>query len=350
MRLPNGYGSISKLSGNRRKPYMVVLTQGYVRVDLNIKRNRIVLGYYPTKKEALKALTEYHENPYDIKVNTITFEELYERWSEDHFKKLANKSSIRTYNAAFRHSEPIHKMRVKDIRPNHLEGTIENAQVGDATKSRMKSMYNLMFRYALKYDIVDKNYAELCNSVKVERNNVRVPFTSEEVQMIWDRVDDIPFADMVLFAIYSGFRPTELTLIKNENVHLEEGYIVGGMKTKAGTDRSVPIHPMIREIVKKRFNEQNEYLFSDYNMFEHEVVQLSYDKYRGRFYKVMKALKMNHNPHETRHTFITQAKHCEVDDYMLKRIIGHEIRDVTEKVYTHRSIEELKNEMAKIIF
>lgn len=45
-------------------------------------------------------------------------------------------------------------MRVKDIRPNHLEGTIENVQVGDSTKSRMKSMYNLMFRYALKYDIV----------------------------------------------------------------------------------------------------------------------------------------------------------------------------------------------------
>lgn len=47
-------------------------------------------------------------------------------------------------------------MRVKDIRPNHLDGTIENAQVGDSTKSRMKSMFNLMFRYALKYDIVKK--------------------------------------------------------------------------------------------------------------------------------------------------------------------------------------------------
>lgn len=73
-------------------------------------------------------------------------------------------------------------MRVKDIRPNHLDGTIENAQVGDSTKSRMKSMYNLIFRYALKYDIVDKNYAELCNSVKVERNNVRVPFSSEKIK------------------------------------------------------------------------------------------------------------------------------------------------------------------------
>lgn len=56
MRLPNGYGSISKLSGNRRKPYMVVLTQGYVRVDLNIKRNRIVLGYLSNKKRSIKSI------------------------------------------------------------------------------------------------------------------------------------------------------------------------------------------------------------------------------------------------------------------------------------------------------
>lgn len=350
MRLPNGFGSISKLSGNRRKPYMVVLTEGYVRIDMNLKRKRIVLGYFPTKKEALKALTEYHENPYDIKSDTMTFEELYERWSEDHFKKLNNKSSIRTYNAAFKHSNPIHKMRVKDIRPNHMEGTIENAQVGDATKSRMKSMYNLMFRYAIKYDIVDKNYAELCNSVKVERKNTKVPFTIDEVNKLWEMKERVPFADMVLFAIYSGFRPIEVTMIKNENVHLEEGYIIGGTKTRAGTDRSVPIHPRIKEIVENRFNENNEYLFCDYDMFEHEIVHLSYDRYRNRFRKVMKALKMNHNPHETRHTFITQAKYCKVDDYMLKRIIGHEIRDITEKVYTHRTIEELKEEMTKIEF
>lgn len=28
-------------------------------------------------------------------------------------------------------------------------------------------------------------------------------------------------------------------------------------------------------------------------------------------------------------------------------IVGHEIRDITEKVYTHRTLEDLKNEMKK---
>ena len=87
MKLPNGYGSVYRLKGNRRNPYMVVLTQGYISTKMGLKRMRVTLGYFSTKKEALTALTNYHENPYDIKVETITFEELYERWSEEHFKK-----------------------------------------------------------------------------------------------------------------------------------------------------------------------------------------------------------------------------------------------------------------------
>lgn len=80
------------------------------------------------------------------------------------------------------------------------------------------------------------------------------------------------------------------------------------------------------------------------------ILPLSYDKYRGHSLKVMTALNMNHSPHETRHTFITCAKESKINDYILKRIIGHEIRDVTKKVYTHRSIEELIEEAEEIQF
>ncbi|MEG0275775.1 MAG: hypothetical protein RR630_01995 [Coprobacillus sp.] len=64
----------------------------------------------------------------------------------------------------------------------------------------------------------------------------------------------------------------------------------------------------------------------------------------------MKTLKMIHTAYETRHTFIIKAKYCHVDDYMLKRIIGNEISVITEKVYTHRNLEELKREMVTVIF
>lgn len=87
---------------------------------------------------------------------------------------------------------------------------------------------------------------------KWEQRIQKFLFHQKKYKKFGDRIEDIPFANLVLFVIYSGFRPTELTLIKNENVHLKEGNIVGGMKTKAGTDRGVPIHPKIREIVEKK--------------------------------------------------------------------------------------------------
>lgn len=75
---------------------------------------------------------------------------------------------------------------------------------------------------------------------------------------------------------------------------------------------------------------------------------MTYDKYRGRFNKVMKCLNLTHRPHETRHTFITKAKECHVDEYILKLTVGHAITDITEKTYTHRTIEQLQKEICKI--
>jgi integrase len=57
---------------------------------------------------------------------------------------------------------------------------------------------------------------------------------------------------------------------------------------------------------------------------------------------------MEHHPHETRHTFITKVKKFKMDEYILKRIVGHSIPDITENVYTHREFEELRMAMEMI--
>ena len=103
----------------------------------------------------------------------------------------------------------------------------------------------------------------------------------------------------------------------------------GGMKTDAGKNRVVPIHPVILPLIEKRFSPENEFLFNDDN--GQQGTYMTYDKYRGRFVKAMKRLKLTHRPHETRHTFITKAKECHVDEYILKLIVGHAITDITKK-------------------
>lgn len=355
-KLPNGYGTIYKMSGKRSKPYRVMKTDKWIidPVTGKSKQIRSTIGYYQSREDAMIALADYNENPYDIKADSITFSEVYEKWSENYFPTLSNPSSVRTVTAAYAYCNGLYDIRMKDIKVSHLEGTILNAQVGDSTKSRIKSLFNMMYKYAVAHDIVEKDYASVmfANGSPIKRSRTKevMPFSQEEIFLLWNNLDNIAFADMILIGIYSGWRPQELAILKVADIDLEAGTMLGGLKTDAGKNRIVPIHPLIKPLIEKRMKEatvmQSEFLFNDAN--GQQGTHMTYDKYRKRFEKVMKYLKLTHRPHETRHTFITKAKACDVDEYILKLIVGHSIDDITEKVYTHRTIDQLRAEMEKI--
>ena len=174
MKLPNGYGSVTKLSGNRRKPYLARVTLGWITDEKTGKcvQNRVPIGTFKTKKEALQALAEYGANPYDIQNNNLTLAELYQKWTESYFPTLESESSSRTITAAWRYCHAIHNMRVKDLRARHIKGIMEDGYIipsrgkeagqkvsaSPGTKARIKSMFNLMLDYALEYELVDRNY------------------------------------------------------------------------------------------------------------------------------------------------------------------------------------------------
>lgn len=373
MRRANGTGNIYKMKGGkRRKPWRVRVTVGW---ELNpktgrCKQNLKTLGYYASRAEAEAALVAYQECPYDLNTKDITFKELYEQWTEDYFKKLTSISSERTITSAYRYCSGLYNMKMRDIRIYHLQECMDKGYIipdrgkekgqkryaSACTKGRIKSMFNLMFDWAYAREIVDRNYArafELDKETKIKQvreKRKNTIFSKEEIDLLWKNVDKIAFVDMVLCGIYSGWRPQELAILKIKDIDLELQVMYGGMKTDAGKDRCVPIHQLIQPLIEKRYAEAKElgsnYLFNDIN--GQQGIYMTYDKYRGRFNKVVERLQMDHHPHETRHTFITKAKRVRMEEYILKRIVGHAINDNTEKTYTHREIEELKAEMRKI--
>ena len=87
-------------------------------------------------------------------------------------------------------------MRMCDIRVSHLEGTIINAQVGDSTKNRMKSLFNMLYKYAVAHDIVEKDYASVmfANGNPIKRSRIReaIPFSQEEIQAFHHLVKTTP--------------------------------------------------------------------------------------------------------------------------------------------------------------
>ena len=359
----------------RRKRYRARVTVGWEFDEETGRTKQIVktLGSnYKTKGEASAALAEYLKNPFDIKNKDITFSQLYEMWFDDFIKE--HESHKYRVKAAYKYCSLLYDKRFRDITILDMKNCINNGTrivdrgkykgesktASPTTKESMKYLFNHLYSYALEARIVDRNYAKeftLDKKIfkeKEEKRKEKTPFTNEELDKLWKSIEFVPFADMIVYACYSGWRPSELVQLKVEDVDFENGFIKGGIKTSAGKNRLVPIHPLVMGIVKKYYEQaisvNSQYLFND--ITKKKGIGLSYDQYLSRFNKVINTLQLGNEftPHCTRHTFISKAKSKEVrmDEYILKLIVGHDINDITEHVYTHRELDELKEEMNKI--
>lgn len=123
--------------------------------------------------------------------------------------------------------------------------------------------------------------------------------------------------------------------IKIEDIHLQERYMVGGLKTKAGKGRVIPINDKVYPFISKRYNKNNNFLI------EHNDKPVSYTLYTKYFNQLMQSLDMSHLPHDGRHTFASIANTAGVNSVSVKLIMGHSSQDITERIYTHKAIEEL---------
>jgi integrase len=372
-RRSNGEGSVSYDS--RRKRYRAKVTIGWELDETTGKSRQITktLGSnYKTKGEASAALTEYFSHPYDLDNKDITFSQLYEVWFV-HYMEYHESYRYRI-KSAYKYCSAIYDKKVRDISILDMKNCIykgtalvergkyrgQTKAASPSTKQSIKILLNNMFSYAVEARITDRNYAreftldKKVEQEKIQEHKVKIPFSEDELNKLWKSIEFVPFADMIVYACYSGWRPGELIRLKVKDVNWEDNYIEGGIKTKAGKNRLVPIHSLVKPIVEKYYNEAvsvgSEYLFND--ITKKTGIGLSRDQYLSRFNKVMERLhfRLDLTPHYTRHTFITKAKSRQVNmnDYILKLIVGHSIKDITEHVYTHREIQDLQEEIEKI--
>lgn len=366
-RLPNGFGQISEIKNrNLRNPFRAMISVGKDANGRPICKPLKPESYFPTYNDAYAALVEYNKNPYDLEPS-ITVKELYDKWLPEHDKTV---KSIRPIESAWSYCTAVYDMRVKDIRARHIKGCMDEGiskvrgiekTPSASMKNQIKSLFNLMLDYALEYELVDRNYSRTFNltdeTIKeiVTVKQEHIPFTDEEMELLWQYVDDKMMVDVLLVQCYSGWRPQEIGLLEIKDVDLDNWTFSGGMKTDAGTGRVVPIHSRIRHLVERKYKEAQElgslYLFNYVNPnARRKNTNLTYARYQKCFTMVRDELKLNpeHRPHDGRKHFVTMAKKYGIDEYAIKYIVGHKISDITEKVYTQREFEWLKEEIEKI--
>ena len=330
--MKNNYGSVYKMKDKpRRNPWRVVKTVK----DLDGKSKRKTIGYTRTKAEGLELLAKYNTNPYSLNTTKMTFMEVLEKWKELHFEKLEPRT-VRQYKSICRHFEPIKDIPMLELTTMQLQELFNSVTLAPASKRLLKAVLNQVYKYALKMDIVIKDCSEFLELGKKQAVIERKIFTNEEISKLW-KYKELQWVDTVLIMIYTGLRIGELLTIESKNVDLENRTIRGGIKTDAGKNRIIPINMEILPLIKNRMSLERQYLITGVR-----GKKLLYQNYILFFNKLMEQLNMEHTIHDCRHTFATLLSNADANKISIAKIIGHSSYLTTEKIYTHKDIEELK--------
>lgn len=355
MRLPNGFGNINKLSGNRRKPYRARLFDGYTDDGKRIYKT---LGYYEKYTDAYTALADYHRDPYDIQ-SDVTFAELFDKWSAVKFEKISA-SNINGYKASFRHCETLHDKAIKDIKLAHLQAVIDNSGKNYPTLKKIKTFLSQMFDFAVMQDIIskDRDKTEFIDIGEKEESTLHYKFTHKEVDALW-KWSANEYVQVILMMIYAGTRPSELFDLKKADVNLKEEYFIVVEGKNENAKRRVPIHKKTMPFYEYWMSKEGEYLITKLNG-EKFNLQTGHRQYMDTYwmpvlkdigiyeYKAEDGTMQEHRPHDTRHTFTSMWREKKLDETFRRKIQGHSGKGIGEQVYTHIDMENLKAELNQL--
>lgn len=347
MKRPNGSGSVVKLSGKRRKPYAIYITDGVlISPEGKVRQIRKCVGYFEKRTDALNELGKYNTSPTEfIQLKPTkkkeTFEDVHRLFLDDLEKrpKKLGKSMMQGYAAAYKKFEPLHKMVFEQITVRDYEDIAGQYQnMSPSTMKYMKFLISQMYKTAMRYQIVEKDLSDLLIFHATNENaRPHETFTENEIDVLWANKSDFE-ARLLLILIYTGMRVRELLYMRSEDVHIGARYMVGGLKTDAGKNRMIPISDKILPFI----DTSHEYLIT------YHGEALDYDAAYKLLKKYYESIRMyEHDFHDTRHTCATLMEKAGIIKEHRKLILGHASGDVTDR-YTHVAIEDLVKDINKI--
>lgn len=350
MKNPNGYGSVYKLSGKRRKPWGA-FTPAQTALG-SLTRHRDLIGCYETRAEAMKALASWHENggiSIPVSAEKITLEELYNEYIKlAQFTQLS-KQTQDCYSAAWLKLSVLGRYKVKDLRTAQFQGVIDDLVkqgFSHSTLHKVKVFAGLLCEYAVQTDIINKNYASFIVLPRAQKDE-KIPFTDLELKKIEDAAAaGIGYADLILILCYTGWRIQEFLDLTPFSYDANNHTLTGGCKTEAGKNRTVPVSPKVQPYLDKWLAKGGPYIVCKPDRYDaNKLLKVTPNYFRNfMYFPTLEKLGIERKtPHTTRHTFASLLHRAGADKWDIQRLMGHASAEVTNNVYTHVDIEQLKD-------
>lgn len=309
----NGTGTVYKLQGRRSRPWVAA-------------KNRVIIGYYERKTDALEALAALTGRNLTAQYN-MTFSQVYAAWSKEHFQDIGPKGE-ESYRRAYVIFTPLHEKKFRDLRAGDFQAVIDaHRDKSASTLSKYKQLITQMSAWAVREEVANTNFAsfvKIPESVKKEKEI----FSPEEIAAL--EADDSDAAKIVIMLIYTGMRIGELFDLPLSGYH--ETYVVGGEKTEAGRNRVIPIPRK----VQSRFSYFAERATGPLFLSGYCGQRVARNFRNRDYYPLLDRLGIRrHTPHATRHTFASMARKAGVPPETLQKILGHADYATTANIYLH---------------
>ena len=336
MKRANKTGSIVKRNDKkRRRPYSVYLDAG--RDPDTFRRKRIFLGSFAKHSEAQDFLEKYRHGLITKPEKETLLRDVWELYKDD--QAALGKPVHPNYLSAWKnYIEPkLGGAAVSQLKTMHLQNVINNCPSAGSQR-HIKAVFFNLYRYAMANDLAMKNYSASLKVQDKEASTLHKPFTMKELGWLWQNTGS-DLIKIILIQTYTGMRMSELSGIRMENVNLKDRYVVGGIKTSAGKNRTIPIADCIFPLVQ-HFHTISRFARCEYLIMPdigRDIHSLHGQADIGKLYR--KAMPA-HTTHDARHTFVTMCENAGIRSAVIKKIVGH-VGSVTEDVYTHKSVDQL---------
>ena len=206
----------------------------------------------------------------------------------------------------------------------------------------MKVMLSHLYEIAKKREYCTYNKSEnidLPELVETEKD----AFTDLEVQKFWLDYEGRnavpqPFTGYILVMLYTGMRYGELAKVELGNIHLDKQYMIGGIKTEAGTDRRIPLATKIVPVISKLTEGRRR-----------KLLEMNEDNFYKKYWETIERLGIRHlPPQRCRHTYFTRLAGAGVPGLVIAEAGGHADIKTTYDNYIHTPLSVLIEAVEKI--
>jgi integrase len=309
----NGQGTVFK----RGTTYTAMKTK-----RINGRKVSVSKGGFEKKKDALDYLPNLtFDNVARRAPIALTFGMLYKEWAEVAFHDMSV-SRKTAYKKAYERCKPLWDRLWSDLLVVDMQKVVNEQAETFYPKRDMRNLMSQMAKHAIENDYHDKNYAQYIKLPELIEKETPA-FSNEEVIALWkDYQNGNDFSGYIVIMLFTGMSYGDLNAQMTENIHLDERYMIGGVKTRKRKTTEIIFPEFLKEVIERLAGED-------------KLLEMSEETFRKQFdIACIRAGVSPLKPHSCRHTYLTRLALEDVQAAIIQEMGRHTNYKTTLR-YTH---------------